>query len=339
MQQPTLAQVEAALSLVYSVMPPTPQYTWPLLNQRFGQRFGADTELWLKHENHSPLGAFKLRSTLVYATWLSEANPGVTTLVAATRGNHGQGVGLAARRLGLKAIIVVPHGNSREKNLAMKAQGVELIEHGEDFQAALEHARSLAGQPGCVLVESLHPKLVEGTATYALELFRNAPPLDAVYVPVGMASSICGVAAVRNALGLATEIVGVVPVDAPASALSFRERRIVPAPARTRLADGLACRQPNPEAMQIIWDNVARFVEVTETEIAHAMRFVFEDTHNIAEGAAAASVAAALKEHPQKQYKRIAAILTGGNVDRELFTSAINDPESAGHPESAGASA
>jgi threonine dehydratase len=329
MQLPTLPQIETAQALVYSAMPPTPQYSWVLVNQRFAAK-GRPLEVWLKHENHSPLGAFKLRSTLVYATWLKETNPGLHTLVAATRGNHGQGVGLAARRLGLKAIIVVPHGNSREKNLAMLAQGVELIEHGEDFQASAEHARTLARQPGAVLVESIHPKLVEGTATYALELFQNAPPLDAVYVPIGMASSICGVAAVRNALGLSTEIVGVVAADAPASAISFRERRIVPAPARTVLADGLACRQPNPDAMQTLWDNVARVIEVTEAEIAHAMRAIYEDTHNIAEGAAAAAFAAAYKEHPNANYKRIAIILTGGNVDREIFTNALMRPEPAG---------
>jgi threonine dehydratase len=329
MRLPTLPEIEAAQALVYTVMPPTPQYTWPLLNQRFSQD-GAPIELWLKHENHSPLGAFKLRSTFVYATWLKQTTPGLETLVAATRGNHGQGVGLAARRLGLKAIIVVPHGNSREKNLAMKVQGVELIEHGEDFQASVEHARELAKQPGAVLVESFHPRLVEGTATYALELFRGAPDLDAVYVPIGMASSICGVAAVRNALGLKTRIIGVVAADAPASALSFRERRIIPAPAHTRLADGLACRQPNPDAMQILWDNVADVIEVSEDEIANAMRAAYEDTHNIAEGAAAAALAGAFQQRHQHAGQRIAVILTGGNVDRELFISALMQPEPAG---------
>jgi threonine dehydratase len=333
MRLPTLPEIEAAQALVYAVMPPTPQYTWPLLNQRFSQD-GPPVELWLKHENHSPLGAFKLRSTFVYATWLKQTNPGLETLVAATRGNHGQGVGLAARRLGLKAIIVVPHGNSREKNLAMKAQGVELIEHGEDFQASVEHARELAKQPGAILVESFHPRLVEGTATYALELFHNAlvrnAPLDAVYVPIGMGSSICGVAAVRNALGLKTRIIGVVASDAPASARSFRERRIIPAPAHTRLADGLACRQPNPDAMQILWDNVADVLEVSEDEIANAMRAVYEDTHNIAEGAAAAAVAGAFQQRHRHAGQRIAVILTGGNVDRELFISALMQPEPAG---------
>jgi threonine dehydratase len=329
MRLPTLPEIEAAQALVYTVMPPTPQYTWPLLNQRFSQG-GPPIELWLKHENHSPLGAFKLRSTFVYATWLKQTQPGLTTLVAATRGNHGQGVGLAARRLGLKAVIVVPHGNSREKNLAMKAQCVELIEQGEDFQASVEHARELAKEPGAILVESFHPRLVEGTATYALELFRNTPPLDAVYVPIGMASSICGVAAVRNALGLKTKIIGVVAAEAPASALSFRERRIIPAPARTRLADGLACRQPNPDAMQIIWDNVEDVIEVSEDEIAYAMRAVYEDTHNIAEGAAAAALAGAFQQRHRHAGQRIAVILTGGNVDRELFISALTQPEPAG---------
>jgi threonine dehydratase len=329
MQLPTLQEIEAAQAIVYSAMPPTPQYSWVLVNQRFAAK-GRPIDVWLKHENHSPLGAFKLRSTLVYCTWLKDANPGIQTLVAATRGNHGQGVGLAARRLGLKAVIVVPYGNSREKNRAMLAQGVRLVEHGEDFQASVEHARELAQQPGAIFVESFHPKLVEGTATYALELFRNAPPLDAVYVPIGMASSICGMAAVRNLLGLHTEIVGVVAADAPASALSFRERRIVPAPARTLLADGLACRQPNPVAMQFLWDNAARVVEVSEAEIAHGMRAIYEDTHNVAEGAAAAAFAAAYKEHPHAGYQRVAVILTGGNVDREIFTAALMQPDGVG---------
>jgi threonine dehydratase len=320
MQLPTLQEIQTAQAIVYSAMPPTPQYTWPLLNQRLG------TEAWIKHENHSPVGAFKLRGALVYVTWLKETLPGLTTVVAATRGNHGQGVGMAARLLGLKAIIVVPHGNSREKNLAMQAQGVELIEYGDDFQASLEYAGELASQPRYVLVESFHERLVMGTATYALEFFRASPPLKTIYVPIGMGSSICGVSAARNALGLDTEIVGVVASDAPAHAISFREHRIVPAPALTQIADGLACRQPNPAAMEVIWDNAVRVIEVSDAEIAAAMRAYYQDTHNIAEGAAAAALAGALQEKERLDGQSpIGIVLTGGNVDRDLYAKVLEE--------------
>jgi threonine dehydratase len=234
MSLPSLDQIRAAQAIIYRHMPPTPQYSWPLLNERLG------VEAWIKHENHSPLGAFKLRGALVYLEWLRQSQPGLTGVVAATRGNHGQGVGLAARIAGLKAAIVVPQGNSKEKNRAMVAQGVELLEHGQDFQESVVFARALAKERGYTLVESFHNRLVMGTATYALELFEGAPPLDIVYVPIGMGSSICGVAAARNALGLKTEIVGVVASRAPAHAMSFRARRIVEAPASTAIADGLA---------------------------------------------------------------------------------------------------
>jgi len=319
MHLPTLHEIEAAQQIVYTTMPATPQYTWPLLNQRLG------AEAWIKHENHSPVGAFKLRGALVYISWLKETIPALKTVVAATRGNHGQGVGLAARLLGLKALIVVPRGNSREKNLAMKAQGVELIEQGDDFQAALEYAGELAAQPGCVLVDSFHERLVMGTATYALEFFRAAPHLKTVYVPIGMGSSICGVSAARNALGLQTEIVGVVASAAPSHGISFREHRIIAAPALTQIADGLACRQPNPAAMEVIWDNASRVIEVSDAEIAAAMRAYYEDTHNLAEGAAAAALAGALQEKETIAGTKIGIILTGGNVDRELYAKILEE--------------
>lgn len=320
MHLPTLQEIQAAQAIVYTAMPATPQYTWPLLNQRIG------VEAWIKHENHSPVGAFKLRGALVYVTWLKETQPELTTVVAATRGNHGQGVGMAARLLGLKAIIVVPYGNSREKNLAMQAQGAELVEHGDDFQASLEYARELAAQPGCAIVESLHERLVMGTATYALEFFRATPPLATVYVPVGLGSSICGVSAARNALGLKTEIVGVVASGSPSYAVSFRERRVVAVPSTTQIADGLACRQPNADAMQAIWDNVARIVEVSDAEIAAAMRAYYQDTHNLAEGAAAAALAGALQEKQRLDgQSSIGIILTGGNVDREIYAKVLEE--------------
>src|ERR1039458_6746811 len=299
MQLPSLAQIRDAQSLVYRSMPPTPQYTWPLLNERLG------TEAWIKHENHTHVGAFKLRGALVYIDWLKETQPGLAGVAAATRGNHGQGVAMAARLAGLKAVIVVPRGNSREKNRAMLAQGAELIEHGDDFQESLEFARALAAERGYAMIDSFHERLLMGTATYALELFEAAPPLDAVYVPIGLGSSICGVAAARNALRLATEIIGVVAAASPSYALSFRERRVVEAPSRTVLADGLACRTPNAQAMKVIWENVARIVEVTEAEIAQAMRAYYQDTHNLAEGAGAAALAGAFKDKDSLQGKRV----------------------------------
>ena len=320
MRLPTLEEIETAQAVVYASMPPTPQYTWPLLNQRAG------TEVWVKHENHSPVGAFKLRGALVYAAWLRESQPGVTTLVAATRGNHGQGVAMASRLLGLQAVIVVPYGNSREKNLAMQAQGAELIEFGEDFQASLEYAAELAARPGHAMVESFHPRLVMGTATYALEFLRNAPPLATVYVPIGLGSSICGMSSARNALGLKTEIVGVVAASSPSYLLSYRERRVVEAPSRTRIADGLACRLPNANAMEAIWENVARIVEVSDDEIEGAMRVYYEDTHNLAEGAAAAALAGVLKDQGRGDSgARIGVVLTGGNVDREVFARVLQE--------------
>ena len=318
MTLPTLAQIEDAQAVVYRSMPPTPQYTWPLINQRLG------TEIWIKHENHTPVGAFKLRGALVYLDWLKRTDTGLAGVVAATRGNHGQGVGMAARLLGLKAAIVVPKGNSTEKNLAMKAQGVELIEFGYDFQESLVYARTLAGDRDWAMVDSFHERLVMGTATYALEFFKETPTLDLVYVPIGLGSSISGLAAARNALGLKTEIVGVVAAQSPSYALSFKQKRIVEASAATLVADGLACRIPNLTAMEIIWKNVSRIVEVSDEEIASAMLAYFQDTHNVAEGAAAAPLAAAIREAPLLQDRRVGLVLTGSNVDAAAFAKVLS---------------
>lgn len=315
MQLPTLEQIREAQKLVLRYMPPTPQYSWPLVNQRLG------AEAWIKHENHTPVGAFKIRGALVYMDWLRTEQPELKGVVAATRGNHGQGVAMAARLMGVKAAIVVPHGNSREKNRAMEAQGAELIEHGEDFQEALEHARGLAAERGLTMVDSFHERLVMGTGTYALEFFHGAPRLERVYVPIGLGSSICGMAAARNGLGLETEIVGVVSAASPSYALSFREGRVVEAPSRTRIADGLACRVPNAKAMEAIRENVARILEVSDVQVAEAMRIYYEDTHNVAEGAGAAALAGALTE---RQEGRIGIVLTGGNVDREVYDEVLS---------------
>jgi threonine dehydratase len=317
MNLPSLAQIEEAQSVVYRSMPPTPQYSWPLLNQRLG------AEAWVKHENHTPVGAFKLRGALVYLDWLKRTRPEVTGVVAATRGNHGQGVGLAARLLGMAAVIVVPRGNSTEKNRAMLAQGVELIEHGEDFQESLDFARALAAERGYAMIDSFHERLVMGTATYALEFLKAVPPLDSVYVPIGLGSSICGMAAARNALGIKMDIAGVVAAESPSYARSFRQSTIVETPARTRIADGLACRTPNAEAMDVIWSHVARIVEVSDEAIEEAMRACYTDTHNLAEGAAAAALAGAMAESSLHRGRRIGVVLTGGNVDAHVFARVL----------------
>lgn len=317
MELPSSVEIGRAQQVVYAHMPPTPQYTWPLVNQRLG------TEVWLKHENHSPVGAFKLRGALVYMDWLKGSQPRLEGVVAATRGNHGQGVGMAARLYGLKALIVVPHGNSKEKNTAMAAQGAELIVHGEDFQESLEHAAKLAADRGYAMVESFHPKLVAGTGTYAKEFLEGAPPLDAVYVPIGLGSSICGMAAARNALGLKTEIVGVVSKASPSYSLSFAQNMVVEAPAETKIADGLACRKPNAIALEFIWKNVSRIVEVSDGAIAAAMRALYQDTHNLVEGAGAAGVAAALAEKELNRCKRIGIVITGGNVDMDVYAHVL----------------
>lgn len=317
MTLPSLARIREAQDVLYRYMPPTPQYSWPLINQRLG------AEVWIKHENHTPVGAFKIRGALIYLEWLRREDPGLKGVVAATRGNHGQGVAMAARLHGLACVIVVPQGNSVEKNRAMKAQGAELLEHGADFQESLEFARGLARERGFTMVDSFHERLVMGTATYALEFFEAAPRLDRVYVPIGLGSSICGVSAARNALGLPTEIVGVVASESPSYALSFEQRRVVEAPARTKIADGLACRTPNAAAMEVIWENVARIIRVSDEEIEQAMRALYQDTHNLAEGAAAAALAGAIQEQDENRGKRIGVVLTGGNVDADVFARVL----------------
>ena len=314
---PTLSQIESTERFVNSVIPATPQYCWPLLCEHLG------TEVWIKHENHTLVGAFKVRGGLVYFADLAKGN-GVSEVITATRGNHGQSVAFSARRNGLSATVVVPFGNSVEKNNAMRALGAKLIEHGEDFQEAREHAAHLSDTSGAHMVPSFHPLLVQGVATYAVELFRVLRDLDSVYVPIGLGSGICGTIAARNALSPKTNVIGVVSAQARAYSLSFVSRRAIESPATTWLADGMACRTPQPEALEVIWNNVDRIVEVTDGEIAEAMRTVYECTHNSAEGAGAAAVAAIAKERGRLKGKKIAAVLSGGNVDREVFAKVLS---------------
>lgn len=314
----TLEEIEQAAEIVYSVMPPTPQYCWPLLCEKLG------TEVWTKHENHSPLGAFKVRGGLVYFNDLVSTQS-VKGVIAATRGNHGQSVGLAAKHYGIPATIVVPHGNSKEKNNAMRALGVELIEHGDDFQAAKEYAEKLAEEKSLHMVQSFHPLLVRGVATYCVELLRAVPNLDTVYVPIGLGSGIVAMLAARKALGLRCEIVGVVSSHARAYSESFTKKQLVESPATTLLADGMACRTPNAQALEIISQQVDRILEVSDSEVANAIRMLFECTHNLSEGAGAAALAGAIQEIHRNRERKIAVVLTGGNIDRELFANILNN--------------
>ncbi|MDP9201870.1 MAG: threonine dehydratase [Gemmatimonadota bacterium] len=312
----TINSLESAAALVYESMPPTPQYRWPLLESRVG------TAVWVKHENHTPTGSFKVRGGLVYFDELCRAGK-PSGVVTATRGNHGQSVGFAARRYEVPAAIVVPHGNSVEKNAAMQALGVELIERGRDFQAATEAAADIAAQRGWHRLPSFHPLLVCGVGTYALELFRAVPDLDTVYVPVGMGSGLCGVIAARDALELDTRVVGVVSTGAPAFALSFREDRVISHEVTTRIADGMACRTPVREALDIARRGTERIVEVTDEEVQAAMRALFADTHNVAEGGGAASLAALLQERGAMRGRKVAIILSGGNVDSDVYSRVL----------------
>jgi threonine dehydratase len=326
MHLPDLAELDEAARIVYSAMPPTPQYCWPLLNEALG------AEAWVKHENHTPTGAFKIRGALVYLERLARRAPGLAGVVAATRGNHGQSIALAAARHGLPATIVVPQGNSREKNAAMRAFGARLIEHGADFQESLEHARALAAREGLHMVPSFHEDLVAGVASYWLELFRAQPELELVLAPIGQGSGICGAIAARAALGLSMPIIGVVSAHAPAYALSFAARRTIETPAATMLADGVACRMPDPRSLEAVLEHVDAVLAVTDDEVARAMRLYYSCTHNLAEGAGALALAGALqlRDAGQLQVRRIGLPLTGGNVDGELFAGVLR-PHAQGH--------
>ena len=315
--QSNIDAIRAAMEIIYSEMAPTPQYCWPLLCKYIG------AEVWVKHENHTPVGAFKIRGGLVYFDQYFRSGELHKGIISATRGNHGQSIGFAARRYNVPATVVVPNGNSVEKNAAMRALGVELIEYGDDFQSSRECAERLAKERGLHMVPSYHPLLVNGVATYGYELFRAIKDIDVVYVPIGLGSGICGMVAVRDALKLKTEIVGVVSAHASAYAESFDSKRAVESPAETRLADGMACRIPEPEALDIIWKGVDRIVQVTDEDVADAMRTLFECTHNTCEGAGAAATAAAIKERARIAGRRIAVVVSGGNVDRAVFASVL----------------
>jgi threonine dehydratase len=313
----TRDDIEHAARHIYQVMPATAQYPWPLLAERLG------CTVWVKHENHTPTGAFKVRGGITFLHWLRREHADVKGIVSATRGNHGQSLALAASALGLRALIVVPEGNSPEKNNAMRGFGGEVIECGHDFDEAREEAARLAHVHGLYLVPPFHAELVKGVATYALELFITAPDLDTVYVPIGCGSGICGVIAARDALSLNTQVVGVVSKEAAAAKLSFEAGAICETASANTFADGLAVRKPIPDAFAIYGAGAARIVSVSEDEIAEAMRVYYTDTHNLAEGAGAAALAALIQEREMMLGKKVGVILSGGNVDRSVYSSVI----------------
>lgn len=318
MQAPSnLSDIEAIARAIDAVVPPTPQFSWPLLNARAG------CALWVKHENHTAIGSFKIRGALNYVDRLAAREPGLKGVIVATRGNFGQAVAFAASRRGLATTIVVPHGNSVEKNRAMRALGAELIEHGGDFQAALVESERLADERGLHWVPPFHPDLVNGNAASMLTFLRNVPLLDRLYVPIGMGTGICAAVLARDVLGLQTEIVGVASERAPAIALSFESGRLVSHAVSTRIADGMACSTPYADALGHILQGVRRIVRVSDDETEAAMRAYFSDTHNVAEGAAGTGLAAVLREHDGVLGKRVGVVFTGGNVDRDTFARVL----------------
>ena len=317
---PGIDEIDAAARIVYRTMPATPQYRWPLLEERAG------CTVWVKHENHTPIGSFKLRGALVAVERLRRARPeatGLTGVIAATRGNYGQSVAYAARAAGLSATVVVPLGNAREKNAAMRAFGARLVEHGRDFDEALPHAHRLAERDGLHMMPSFHLDLVPGTATYGAELFRAVPDLDAVYVPIGLGSGICGVLAARDALAPATRVIGVVSAALPAYERSFAAGEARETGPGDTVADGMAVRKTHPVSLELVLAGVERVVAVAEAELRTAMRAYYTDTHNVAEGAGAAPLAALLRERETMRGRRVALVLSGGNVDRELFAQVL----------------
>ncbi len=308
-----MTELERAAELVHRVLPPTPQYAWPKLARRIG------CAVWVKHENHTPTGAFKVRGGIVHLDRLVQGVPKLRGVVSATRGNHGQSIAFAAARAGIPATIYVPHGNSPDQNSAIAAFGARLVEFGRDFDEARHEASRVAALEGLQFIPSFHRDLVIGVASYALELLSSVQALDAVYVGVGMGSGICGLIAVRDLLGLTTEIIGVGASNAPATALSFAAGRAIAGRTARTFADGLATREPNPEAIETICRGAARMVEVSEDAIAEAMRIYFDDTHQVAEGAGAAPLAALLQERERMAGKRVAVVLTGGNIESARY--------------------
>ena len=316
---PTLSDIEAAARVVYREFQATPQYCWGLSSQRLG------ADCWIKHENHTPVGAFKIRGGLNYFETLKASGELPRAVISATRGNHGQSVAWAARANAVACSIVVPLGNSVEKNAAMRALGATLIEHGTDFQDAREHATALAAHSGALMVPSFGPALVRGVATYWWEFFKAVPKLDVVYVPIGLGSGACAAIAAKLALGHRARIVGVVSTGATTYADSLQAGRVLPSPVTTVLADGMAVRLADASALAVLERHLHHIVQVSDAEVAQAMRDLFADTHNVSEGAGAASFAAAMQERDQLKGQVVGTTLCGGNVDSAVFSKVLQN--------------
>jgi threonine dehydratase len=313
----TREELSDAADFVHSRMPPTPQYAWPQLEARLG------CKVWVKHENHTPTGSFKVRGAFTFIDWLTRTQPDCPGIITATRGNHGQGQALAATRAGLRGVICAPHGNSVEKNAAMRAFGAELVETGEDFEAARDEALRIAAAEGLTFVPSFHPELVRGVATYAYELLTAQPQIDTLYVPIGLGSGICGCIAARDALGLTTKIVGVVSEHAQSAKLSAEAGRVITTNSARTFADGVAVREPMQAALDIYGPGAERIVAVSEEAVAEAIRVYYRDTHNLAEGAGAAPLAALMQEADAMRGREVAVILCGGNIDTDWFLTVM----------------
>ncbi len=312
----TPQEIKAAQDCVYASLPPTPQFEWPLLSQALG------TKVWVKHENHQPVGAFKIRGGLTYMDALMRREPQLAGVISATRGNHGQSIGFAARKHGVRATIVVPHGNSLEKNAAMRALGVELIEHGAEFQESREYAAKIARERGLHFVPSFHRDLLLGVMTYWIEFFEAVQP-DVTYVPIGQGSGFCAAAAARAYTGVKTKLVGVVSAHATAYMDSFKAKMKLESPVSTLIADGMACRVPDDASLEIILREADDVIAVTDDEVKAAMRLLFSATHNVAEGAGAASLAAAMQQRDQLRGQVVGTTLCGGNVDADMFAKVL----------------
>lgn len=313
----SLNELEAAQDFVSSHMSPTPHYAWPQLERRLG------CKVWVKHENHTPTGSFKVRGAFTFIDWLKRTHPECPGIITATRGNHGQGQSLAATAAGMRAVIYVPRGNSVEKNDAMRAFGAELVEFGDDFDEAREEAYRVAEAEGLFIVPPFHTELVRGVATYAYELLRDQPQIETLYVPIGCGSGICGCIAARDALGLSTKIVGVVSENAQTAKLSAESGRLIETETARTFADGMAVRVPMQEALDIYGPGAERIVTVSDAEVAEAIRVYYRDIHNLAEGAGAAPLAALMQEADAMKGREVAVILCGGNIDTDWFVTVM----------------
>lgn len=309
MEFPSFEDALRARELVMQHLRRTPTWSYPALSRELG------CELFIKHENHQPIGAFKVRGGISLMASLSDLERG-RGVVAATRGNHGLSLAYAARLFGTRAVIVVPHGNNPEKNEAMRALGAELVEYGRDFDEACQQAERLVASQGLRYIHSAEePAMLAGVASLGIELFEDVPDLDYVFVPVGLGSGICGICLARGVLSPRTQVVGVQAERAPSIYLSWKQKRLVTTESADTFADGLATRVPAELTLEVIQRDVADFVAVGEGAIAWAIRDLLRYTHNLAEGAGAAPLAAIRERRDWVRGKRVAMIMSGGNID------------------------